>query len=127
MPLSGGVHVEEGAQFRVKEEQGDLYLLSSDDNKTWQPQYCFTLTPRKFADFSEMASYHQTSPKSSFTQKSVCTIATPNGRVTLSDRKLITTESGVKSEYPVLYTLEHAKLLKKHFNVVFPESFSIEE
>lgn len=127
VPLNGDVHVEEGAQFRVKEEQGELYLLSSDDNKTWQPQYCFTLTSRKLADFSEMVSYHQTSPKSSFTQKSVCTIATPNGRVTLSDRKLITTESGVKSEYLVLNTLEHAKLLKKHFNVVLPESFSIEE
>ncbi|WP_104401164.1 arylamine N-acetyltransferase family protein [Vibrio penaeicida] len=125
--LNGGVHVEESAQFRVKEEQGELYLLSSEDNKTWQPQYCFTLTPRKLDDFSEMASYHQTSPKSSFTQKSVCTIATQNGRVTLSDRKLITTILGEKSERNVLNTAEYIALLKKHFSVVLPVSFSIED
>ncbi len=39
-----------------------------------------------------MCRYHQTSPESSFTRKRVCSLATPGGRITLSDLTLLVTE-----------------------------------
>jgi len=55
------------------------------------PQYRFTEQPRQLADFAGMCRYHQTSPDSSFTRERIATIATPDGRVTLSGSKLIRT------------------------------------
>ena len=45
-----------------------------------------------------MCRYHQTSPNSSFTQKSICSRATPDGRITSSGMKLIVTRDGVREE-----------------------------
>jgi N-hydroxyarylamine O-acetyltransferase len=45
-----------------------------------------------------MCHYHQTSPESSFTRKRVCTLATPAGRITLSDLALIVTAHGERTE-----------------------------
>ncbi len=127
IPLNGSVQEEGNSRFQVTKEQDDLYLMSSQDSATWQPQYRFTLTARKLNHFSAMARYHQTSSQSSFTQKSICTIATQNGRVTLGDRKLKITELGEKCERNILSAAEYVMLLQTHFGVVLPERFSIED
>ena len=70
-------------------------MLSSDP---WKRQYSFTLVPRLLDEFAPMCHDHQTSPESPFTCKSLCTKATPHGRIMLSERKLITTQHGTKKE-----------------------------
>jgi N-hydroxyarylamine O-acetyltransferase len=45
-----------------------------------------------------MCRYQQTSPESHFTQHRVCTLATPIGRITLSDRRWIVTQNGLRRE-----------------------------
>ena len=72
-----------------------LVRLGRDGEK---PQYCFSLEPRALSDFAGMCHYHQTSPLSHFTQKRVCTLATSEGRVTLSERRLIVTRDGTREE-----------------------------
>lgn len=42
--------------------------------------------------------YHQTSPRSTFTQKTVVSRATEAGRVTLAGRRLIVTANGKRNE-----------------------------
>ena len=56
---------------------------------------------RRFEDFAEMCRWQQTSPESAFTRKRLCSLATPTGRITLRDARLIITENGQRTEQPV--------------------------
>ncbi len=100
-------------------DRGDEYwtLLRREDAKHWKPQYRFTLAPRLLSDFTEMCRYHQTSPESSFTRKRLCTLATPDGRKTLSDLRFITTAGRRRVERPVAEGAEHAAVLRKEFGI----------
>lgn len=64
----------------------------------WQPQYQFTLQPRRLSDFAGMCHVQQTAPESHFTRQRICSIATPSGRASLSDRRLIITSHGRREE-----------------------------
>jgi N-hydroxyarylamine O-acetyltransferase len=82
----------------------------------WERQYAFTTQPRAFADFEPMCRYHQTSPESIFTRKQICTLATPTGRVSLEDERLIVTRGGVREERAVAPE-EKEGLLRELFGV----------
>lgn len=84
----------------------------------WQPQYRFTLQPYEYADYAGMCHYHQTSPESHFTQRTLCSLATPEGRVTLSGMRLITTRGKERHERTLESEEERAALLRELFGVV---------
>jgi N-hydroxyarylamine O-acetyltransferase len=84
--------------YRVTEKGADLTLWRRKSNEPWAAQYRFTLAPRRLAQYTARCRYHQTSPQSHFTQKQVCTRVTENGRITLSDRRLIITENELRRE-----------------------------
>jgi N-hydroxyarylamine O-acetyltransferase len=65
-----------------------------------------------------MCEYHQTSPESTFTRKRVCTKATPDGRITLADQKLIVTRNGKKEVQPLASEEEWRAALKENFEIV---------
>ena len=75
----------EGA-YRVLTE-----LLEPD---RWIKHYRFQPVARALEEFAPMCQYMQTSPESMFTQKRLCTLFTPGGRISLSENKLITTSFG---------------------------------
>jgi N-hydroxyarylamine O-acetyltransferase len=85
----------------------------------WEQQYRFTLQPRQLADFTAMCQYHQTSQDSWLTQERICTLATPTGRTTLSDLRLITTVNGVRQERHLPGENEHRAVLREQFGIVF--------
>lgn len=62
------------------------------------PQFRIDQRPRDLADFTATCWWHQTSPASHFTTSLTCSLPTASGRVTLSDRLLITTTDGVRTE-----------------------------
>jgi len=64
-----------------------------------------------------MCHYHQTSPESSFTQNSLCTRATPEGRITLSGMKLIETRNGRREERVLGSEQERGEVLRTEFGV----------
>ena len=90
----------------------------------WERQYAFTDQPRAFVDFEGMCRYHQTSPKSIFTRKRICTLATQStlgapegaGRVSLEDGRLIVTQGGVREERLVAPE-EEPGLLRELFGI----------
>jgi len=85
---------------------------------TWERQYFFDLQPHKFPEEYEPAClYHQTSPESSFTRRSIISRATPNGRVSLEDHRLIITQNGQRTEQLLKTRDEYHALLKEHFGV----------
>jgi N-hydroxyarylamine O-acetyltransferase len=71
-------------------------------------------------DFAEMCHYHQTSPDSHFTRKRICSRATLEGRITLSDETLIETRNGVREERKVSGDREWQTILREHFGVILP-------
>ena len=80
-------------------------------------QYVFSLQPRAFpADFEPMCVYQQTAPESHFTQHRTCSLATPAGRITLSDQRYLVTEHGQKRE-TAIDDEAFQQLLKTDFGV----------
>ena len=86
----------------------------------WKKQYVFTLQPHVLSDFAGMCHYHQTSPESHFTRQQICSLATSEGRVTLSENKLIETRSGARLESVLAGRDEWRAELKARFGVVLP-------
>jgi N-hydroxyarylamine O-acetyltransferase len=93
-------------------------LLSFPQN----PPVLFSLKPRRLEEFADMCQYRQTSPQSPFTRKRVCSRATPDGRITLSEMKLITTRNGSREERLLKSDGEWRAALADHFGVRVPES-----
>ena len=114
-----GEQVQGGRAYRVSPDGAHLILMRRDDDDEWEAQYRFTLEPHAYADYAAMCRHHQTSPQSHFTQRRVCSLATPGGRVTLSEMRLITTsEKGERQERILTSQEEYTAILREHFGIV---------
>ncbi len=117
--LATGVDQVQGQRrFRIIDRNGALDIEMAEANGKWTRQYTFALTPRSFKDFEEMCEYHQTSPESPFTRRRVCSKATPDGRVTLADKKLIVTRNGQREEFDISSEEEWTAALERNFGIV---------
>jgi N-hydroxyarylamine O-acetyltransferase len=105
-------------RFRIVSSGQRLQLEKFDSEKGWRRQYSFTLEARQIEEFAGMCHYHQTSPQSHFTQNSICTRATPEGRMTLSGMKLILTRNGLREERMLSSEQERADVLRAQFGIV---------
>jgi N-hydroxyarylamine O-acetyltransferase len=101
-------------------EMGDVFHMEVKADDQWERQYAFTLRPRKLSDFSAMCHYQQTSPESHFTLQRICSLATADGRVTLSDLKLIETMKGQREERELSGEDEWRTTLKERFGIELP-------
>ncbi|HEY6333802.1 MAG TPA: arylamine N-acetyltransferase, partial [Blastocatellia bacterium] len=68
--------------------------------------------------YDVMSTYHQTSPESGFIGRRVCTRATKDGRITLSDMKLIVDDRGIRTETVLGSEEEYRTALAAYFDVV---------
>ncbi len=111
--------VQGARAFRILPDDAHLILMQRDDDEEWKPQYRFTLQPHTYADYAEMCLYHQTSPQSHFTRARICSRATVEGRVTLSEMRLInTSQTGERQERTLTNQEEYAATLREHFGIV---------
>ena len=93
------VQPEEGRAYRIDAQDGRFVVCQRLDNHDWQPQFRFTLAQRSLEDFADMFAFHRDAPESHFRRGPLATIATPDGRTTLSGHKLIRTKlSGDRSD-----------------------------
>lgn len=67
----------------------------------WRTEYYFDPQPHELAEFAAMCDVQQSSPQSPFRKKKVCTLATSEGRITLTGDRLIVTRNGARDERPV--------------------------
>jgi N-hydroxyarylamine O-acetyltransferase len=112
-----GVQWQGERTYRI-DSDGTHSILMQHDNGAggeWKAQYRFTLQPFEYSDYEEMCRYHQTSPQSHFTRGRICSIATPDGRVTLSEMRLIITKNGERQERALKNEEEYAALLREYF------------
>jgi N-hydroxyarylamine O-acetyltransferase len=103
--------------YRLLADRDTLLLQRKSTEKDWAPQYQFTRTPHRLEEFAPMCHFHQSSPESSFTQRRLCSLATPDGRITLEGMHLITTSNGQKTEMEIADEEEFQSLLREKFGV----------
>ena len=108
-------------RYRIDEQDGRLILLQQVEDSDWKPQYRFTLESHVYADYDEMCRYQQTSPESHFTQRRICSRLTADGRMTISNNRLISTTGNVKEERE-LSDDEVTRLLQDHFGIVMSDT-----
>jgi N-hydroxyarylamine O-acetyltransferase len=104
--------------FRIIEDNSHLILQRRDAGGDWVPQYRFTLQPHTFADYEQMCHFHQTSPESHFTKAPLCSLATADGRITLTGLRLITTSIQQRSEHPLADRDSFDHTLRDRFGIV---------
>ena len=80
--------------LRIKETTDGLLDVLLDD----APQYRIDPRALALADFEMGRWYQVTSPSSLFRRSLICSLPTPDGRVTLTGRRLITTDADGKRE-----------------------------
>ena len=117
-----GDQIEGDRAYRIEPDGARLVLTRRDGESAWAPQYRFGLDAYEYNDFEAMCHYHQTSPQSHFTRDRICSLATPEGRVTLSGMKLITTTGRDRHERVIESTSERADVLRERFGISTPES-----
>lgn len=107
--------------YRVVREGEKLILEQRSNGDEWKPEYRFTLKPYEYSDYFEMCRYHQTSEQSHFTRARICSRATPEGRISLSDLRFIETAGGNRQERLLTNQEEYARILREHFGIVLNE------
>ncbi len=118
----GRVHEQDNGAYRIDADQGDYVLRRrAEQDGPWDAEHQFRDVPRELADFEGMCRYHQSSPDSPFTQRRVCSLATPDGRVTLRDTRLIVNSQGRRSEQPVDGEASYRAALRGHFGIELPD------
>ena len=115
--LDTAAEVEQhGSAYRLTKSRLDRVLERRRDSY-WEPQYIFSLSPRRLTEFGAMCERQQTSPESHFTRKTVCSLATLDGRITLSNSRLITTTGGRRVERDIESVDEYRSVLATHFGI----------
>lgn len=112
-----GPHVEGETQYRVEERHGDPALERKIAGEDWALQYLFSFDVHRIEDYEAMCSFHQTSPQSPFTRKRVCTVATPVGRLTLTEKRIIETTRTSREETILTGDAQWEAVLLERFGV----------
>ncbi len=115
--LESGEQTDPAGTFRLVQDADRWLMQRAEPDGNWKAQYSFSLQPRRLADFAGMCRYHQTSAESSFTQKRICSRATPQGRITLSEMKLIVTNEGRREERTIATEDEWQRILEEEFGI----------
>lgn len=118
LPMSGESRSDVSGTYKVApaEDTNQYFTMELADGE-WVPTYRFTTLERELPDFSEMCEYQQTAPESGFTGRTVCTIATNTGRVTLSDDTLTVTENNQKRTERIDSKRERERVLSDNFGI----------
>jgi N-hydroxyarylamine O-acetyltransferase len=106
-----------------QEDPGGRFVLADagsgdvDVLRDGAPQYRIERRGRSLADFASMCWWQQNSPDSHFTQSTVCSRLTPDGRVSISGRTLIRTSGGSRTEHPLATDAELLAAYRDHFGL----------
>ena len=102
--------------YRLVDADGYV-IVQRRKGDEWNPEYRFTLEPHDYAEFADMCHYHQTSPVSPFTQRRTCSLATPEGRITVTGMRLIITDRDQRREHEFANQEEWTAALREHFGI----------
>ena len=110
--------VQANGSYKIIAIDDALVLLRRQTGGPWNAEYRFDLQPHLYAEYEAMCQFHQTSPESHFTRGRICSLATADGRVTLSDMRLITTSGAERKERMLETQDEYDQILSDTFGIV---------
>jgi N-hydroxyarylamine O-acetyltransferase len=108
-----GDQKDPGGLFRIAENDDAEFTVLRDG----EAQYRVDPRPLALADFRQACWWQCTSPESHFTQGLICSRLTAEGRVTLTDDELITTDGSGRHVEPVASDEELLLLLRERFGI----------
>jgi N-hydroxyarylamine O-acetyltransferase len=105
------------------DQAGDLLLADTaggdiDVLLDGAPQYRVEPRGRSLADFRPTCWWQQTSPDSHFTRSVICSLLTPDGRISISGRTLIRTSGKSRTEVPLRSDDAVLTAYRDHFGIV---------
>lgn len=104
--------------YWVKPFKDGYIIWQRNYDGSQERHYYFDLVPHKFPDeYLDTCDYHQTSPKSIFTQRRIMSRLTEDGRISLERDALIVTKNGNRTITEISEE-QWESLLKEHFNIV---------
>lgn len=121
-----GSHSDFPLRLDAREDQDDpagVFRLADADTgdidvfKDGRPQYRLEVRERSLADFIPTCWWQQTSPLSHFTQSTICSRLTPQGRVSVSGRTLIQTRGQARTEHQLESDDEVLAAYRDHFGI----------
>jgi N-hydroxyarylamine O-acetyltransferase len=116
-PLRPGLESGEGGDRYAISNESATWTMQRHRNGVWEPQYTFSLAPRRLDEFAERCRFQQVSPESHFTHSTICSLPTPVGRISLSGRKFIVTTVGRREEREVGSAKEYRRILLDDFGI----------
>lgn len=124
-PLKNGIVDRQFAeQFKLVTDEFYGFILQNRTQEQWQNLYGFTLETYLPVDYIPANYMASTSPDSLFTQRKICTMPTPQGRIFLVDRKLKILSEGKTQEYEAKNSREYLDLLDKYFGIKIEAEFA---
>lgn len=106
--------------YSIVESAGTLEM-QRQRHRIVEPLYVLTLEPRRLDEFEARSRFQQTSPDSHFTRSTVCSRATPDGRITLSGRRLIVTSGDRRDERELRGRDEYRRVLEREFGIALTD------
>ena len=113
------IQVQDVGQFKIVHDGDTLYYYAQNVGQDEMTiGYRFYLQPYELEDYVDACHYTQTSPNSHFTQSRVCSRWSDEGRITVTEGKLIlTTWDGERTETPIESEDQFHELLQQHFGI----------
>jgi len=119
--LKAGIEqLDPAGNFRLVQLEDRFQMERYEPDGGWKRQYSFSLHPHELRDYSRMCRHHQTSSDSSFTRNRICSLALPDGRITLSEMNFIVTRNGRREERMLNSEQERSALLQDQFGIIEP-------
>lgn len=115
--LNGPAVIEAGASYDVVRCEQSFTLRRQKGVASIEVQYRFDLAAHAIEAFHARCLWQQRSPNSHFTQKALCSIATEEGRLSLSNMRLIRSERGTRTEQTIVSEAAWHAALHQYFGL----------
>ncbi|MBM7702518.1 arylamine N-acetyltransferase family protein [Metabacillus iocasae] len=116
VPFTGEFVTDVSGSYRLTYIEDGIYDFQKKLETEWKTKYRVSVKAKQLQEFKTMCEFNQTSPHSPFTKALLATIATKDGRITLSGSTLTITTKSQKQKYEVKEHEVHT-LLHKHFHI----------
>jgi len=121
LALTGAADDGPEGLHRVRPVGADLFVLEHRVGEAWHGVYRFSARPRRFGAFREMYRYHRLDAGAPFTQRLLCSRATPGGRRVLTDTSFVRIEAGERQRVSVDSEAAWRERLRDEFGIVASE------
>lgn len=117
LPLTGEPRQDISGTYRVTNVGENIFdLQRQESTHEWNTLYRFDNHPKQLNEFAEANYFNQNSPESHFTQQEIVTLATLDGRITLSGNNLTFSRNGDKKK-TTINDNEKPFILDKYFHI----------